>query len=312
MTATRARVRTVGLLVAVVVVAVLGLTIAPAASAIVTTGTAETAETAETEASSDESAPNATVSSFMQSTAADAEHTVESGMFEAQYENADDDRRAALVAERVDDLEAELETLRAERNELNADAAADNPGRYRARMTKLTVEIAGLERAIERTERRADEAGVEDERLAELKANASELADTEVTKTAQGLAGFDRHPGAGNGPPDDRGATGDGSQPGQAADDRTPPGHEQSAANQTGPGQATGPSGSGNGSDHPGNGAGNGSSDGAPGKTDGGDKRDGSDSSGGQGPPDDDSGDDAGGNDDSDDDSGGPPDHASS
>lgn len=252
MTTTRAR--TVGLLV----VAVLGLTIAPVASASigVTAGTVDVETNAESETGTDESAPDATVSSFMQSTAADAEHTVESGMFEARYENADEDQRAALVTERVDELEAELAALEAEREELEAEAAEANaPGRYRARMTKLTVEIAGLERAIERTERRAAETGVEDERLADLKANASAIANSEaVTKTARGLAGFDRHPGIGAGPPVDRGNAGDvGLPPGQ-----------QDRANGT---AATGGADTGSETD-----PGNGPSSEAPGNSDGADK----------------------------------------
>lgn len=205
MTATRL----VGLLVLVVV----GLTIAPIAS-----GAVVGAFTDDTDGSDDEPATNASVSTFMQSSAADAENAVDSGMFTAEYENADDDARADIVLDRTDELEERLEELEAEREELRESKDDLHHGQYRAEMTQLTVDIRSLEREIDRTEQRATETGVDADRLGELRENTSELSGPEVAEIARGLAGMDEPPGGG--PPDDPGSQDRG------PDSSHPPGHD--------------------------------------------------------------------------------------
>ncbi|MFC4543966.1 hypothetical protein ACFO5R_18725 [Halosolutus amylolyticus] len=210
--------RAVALLVLATVV---GLTIAPIGSGAVVGSITET-DTA------DETASNTTVSTFMQASTADAENTVDEGMFEARYEAADDERKAAVVAERTDALEAKLAALEDERQTLRDQRDDLSNGQYRARMAKLTVEIAGLERSIEQTSPRAAEAGVDEKRLETLQQNASDLVGPEVAEMARGMPGTDRVPG--QGPPDDRGAG-------------SPTGNDQSSQENPGNGEPPGQTG---------------------------------------------------------------------
>lgn len=217
--------RSVALLV---LVAVVGLTVAPLASGAVVDALADdvdalTDDTDSGDNSNDETASEVDVSTFMQSSAADAERSVESGMHDSKYEAADDETRADLVVERTDDLEERLAALEAERDELREQEGDLHQGEYRARMTRLAVEIQSLEREIDRTEQRAAETGVDDERLDELRENASELSGPEVAEIARGLGGPDGTPGGG--PPDHAGADdqtddGDGGQGNGNAPDR--------------------------------------------------------------------------------------------
>lgn len=230
--------RSVALLV---LVAVVGLLVAPVASGTVVG--AFTDEDAESE-------PNTTVSTFMQASAADAENTIDEGMFEAKYESADNESREAIVLERTNELEERLEELEAERTELRERKDELHPGEYQARMTQLTVEIKSLERSIDRTEQRAAETGVDDGRLAELRENASALTGPEVAEIARGI-GADGIPG--NGPPDDRGS---GNGNGNGDDGKgNPPDHAGPPGDESGNGNGPGNDGtdSGNGND-PGNG----------------------------------------------------------
>lgn len=215
---------------ALVLVVVSGFVLATAVTAAVASPGGDapfSGPSAVLQSSNESDASNATVSTFMQASAADAEHGVESGLFESAYENADADARADVVRDRTDDLEARLAALEAEREEL---AAADlSPPERRARMVQLSVEIARLERSIERTERRANEAGVDEDRLETLRSNASELAGSEVAAVARGLSGFDDHPGGDQ-------AAGSDSSPGQSGEES--PGANDAAGNGSAPGQA--------------------------------------------------------------------------
>lgn len=223
-----------------VVVAVAGLAVAPAlgGAAAVPTQDGDEGDVS----ASNESESNATVSAVMQANAAEAEHAVESGMFDAAFETADNESRAALVADHTDDLEADLEALREERETLRERADELSPSVYQARMTRLAVEISSLERAIDRTEPKANATGVGRERLETLRENATELAGPDVAAAARGVPGFGEHPGAGpgpaagpgaNGPQADERTAGDGTPPGQGdspAGNETPPGHERDAS----------------------------------------------------------------------------------
>ncbi|ELY42747.1 putative sodium/potassium/calcium exchanger [Natronorubrum tibetense] len=204
-----------------VLVAILGLTVAPVASGAVV-GTLTGDSDGEDE-SSNEAEPEIDVSTFMQSTATDAERSVESGMHDSRYEAADNETRAEMVREQTDtleerhaDLEAEHEVLQEQKDELHR-------GEYQARMAQLTVEIQSFDRAIDRTEQQATETGVTDERLDELRENAATLSGPEVAEIERGLGGPDGTPGGGppthaNAGNQTDGALGQGnaSQPGQA------------------------------------------------------------------------------------------------
>lgn len=216
MTSTRA-------VVLLVALAVAGVAFVPAASGAIATGvgdadrpTVGNVDASEND-SPDENSSNASVSAFMQSNAAQAEHTVESGMFDAAFENAANESRADVVVDRTVVLENRLDALEAERDELRADENLSQP-EHQARLTRLTVELASLNQSIERAEHRANESGVDGERLAVLRSNASNLAGPDVAETARGLAGIDAHPGAG--PPADGQSAAD--QPGANDGDSGP------------------------------------------------------------------------------------------
>lgn len=247
------------------VIAVVGLTIAPLASAAVvsTLGTGEESGEAES---------NATVSTFMHASAADAENTVESELFAVKYANADNESRAALVQERTDELEAELDALEAEREALREQKDELSKGQYRARMTKLTVDITALERSIERTKPRAKETGVGQHRLDTLGKNVSELAGPEVARAANGIPGFERAPGQGpmgddRGPGSDRGI----GPPADGSADQTDAGNGSNGKGNSGP-----PDDPGTGADDGGNGTGNGDGGGSDSNTGDGSDDDGS------------------------------------
>ncbi|MFP8951406.1 hypothetical protein ACLI4Z_00345 [Natrialbaceae archaeon A-arb3/5] len=170
--------------------AFIGLLIAPAAVGAVGTPLAD--------AASNES--EVTVSSFMQSSAADAENTIESGLFETAYKSADNESRADVVTDRTESLQKKVSTLEAEREELQENEESLSSAEYHARMTQLTVQITMLDRTVDRMVPMATEAGVDRERLDVLRENASSLNGSEVRTVARGLGGFDAQPG--NGPPE--------------------------------------------------------------------------------------------------------------
>lgn len=228
------RTRSVALLVTLTIV---GLTVALLASGAVA-NTFATADAGGTQSDS----TNASVGTVMQASAADTANGVESGMFDAAYERADNESRAAVVSERTADLEAKVTALENERATLESRREELSTGAYRSQMARLTVQIASLERTIERTESRADEAGIGRDRLAELRGNAtairqaaSEQAGPDVAAVARGVAGGGP-PADDAGPPADRGGpTGDES-PGTGPDTGSP-------------GSAPGETATGNGSD---------------------------------------------------------------
>lgn len=171
----------------VVALAVIGLTVAPLASGALGSPLAGAqADQSDTEAT------NASVGTLMQASATDTESTVESGMFDAAYENADNESRADIVRDRTTDLEAQFTALEAERAELRDQRENLSRGAYQSRMAKLTVEIASLERSIERTERRAAAVGVDESRLADLRGNATAIREQAAAKAGPGLAAVTR------------------------------------------------------------------------------------------------------------------------
>lgn len=179
---------------AVVLLAVLVTTAAIGATAAAQTGDAEGSEL------------GAEVSAFVHSSAADARDAVVDGMADAAYRSAPPAERPAVVENHSDRLAERLDELRDERAAL---AEENNSSTAReARLAAIATRISNVERALNTTEERAIETGVDTEALAELRANASELSGEEVAEIARGLAGVDTPPG----PPesaDDREATPD-------------------------------------------------------------------------------------------------------
>lgn len=137
----------------------------------------------------------ASVSGFMQASAADAEGDVEDGMFNARFNGASAENRKDLVRGRANNLEKRLEQLREQRAELLNETDGEPTTAERAKAARLAARINALEESIDTTSVAADRAGVRVQQLERLRTNASELNGTEVSELARGLAGVGQSPG---------------------------------------------------------------------------------------------------------------------
>lgn len=213
------------------------------------------------------------VSSFAQATAADANSSVDAGMWEAELNQSSNPN--ATVEERIDELQKRLSKLR------NRSAEVDGNGTLgTARASAIRAEIVALKSTINDTADTATQYGVNETKLDRLRTEASNLTGPEVAAIARNITDAPRGPpedvpGNGSGPPDDAGPGNETGPPDDAG-----PGNETGPPENGGPGNETGPpenGGSGNETGPPENGGpGNGSGppdDGGPGN--------------GSGPPDD-------------------------
>jgi hypothetical protein len=133
------------------------------------------------------------VNTFMHSSTADTSNAVESEMFEAEYEEANNDTQETLVDERADGLTATLESLEDEREELRENRDELSGPQYEARMTQLTVEITALERAVEQTKPFATDTEVGTDRLESIQESITDLGGEQIAEVAKGIVGFDEH-----------------------------------------------------------------------------------------------------------------------
>lgn len=182
--------RSVPLLVAILLV---GLAVSPVASGTFASAGVDDASNEQREADVERG-----VTAFMQSSAADTATTVESEMFEARYEAADDETRERLVDERVDELAARYETLERERELLRDRGDELSTPQYQARMTRLTVEIAALERSIAQTKPVAADNEVGVDRLESLESDVAALGGEQIAAVATEVVGFERFLEAGD------------------------------------------------------------------------------------------------------------------
>lgn len=168
--------------------------------------TASTDAAVQTNDTTNESAAlGASVSGFMQTSAANAEGEVDDGVFRASFANASNETKRALVAQRTDVLEQRLERLRTQRNAL-LNGSDNLTVAEQAKAARLTTEMNNLKQAINTTDDAASEVGVNASRLERLRTEANELDGPEVAELARGLAGQgDRGPPEERGPPEDRG-----------------------------------------------------------------------------------------------------------
>jgi len=148
----------------------------------------------------------AQMSSFMQTSATDATSEVESGMFEAEYERADN--KSAVVEKRTNRIDRQIEQLRERKRALAEREGELNEVAYTARMSRIVGEIEALERQINGTAAKAERVGIDAERFDRLRANVSELRGPKVQAAADAIPGrgppADRGPDE-RGPSDDRG-----------------------------------------------------------------------------------------------------------
>lgn len=186
------------------------------------------------------------VSSFMHASSGGTSEEVQSGMWNAAYENAPN--RSAVVEERTRDIGSRLDAVEAEKREL-VDARENGTigeAEYRARMSSVVGRMAALNRSIDETERQSRASGVDVSNVERLRTQASNVTGPEVAEVAQSMAG---------GPPDDTGPPNDTGPP----DDTGPPNGTERQGNASGsPGNssAEGPPGNGPDKDHPGGGSG--------------------------------------------------------
>lgn len=162
---------------------------------------AQTAEAAQADANNTSNATlGASVSAFMQASAAETEGEVDDGMFAAAFNRSGESERADLVTSRTDELQERLESLRSQRAEL-LEGDDNLTVAERARAASLTARIDALEDSIGQTERAAEQAGVDSSELRELRTEARNLGGPEVAEMATDIATA--------GPPGDRGPPGE-------------------------------------------------------------------------------------------------------
>lgn len=196
----------------------------------------------------DESSVGAQVSSFMQSTAADANGTVDNGMWTAGVNGTEApgqavSKRAGKLLDRLEALENRSAALAADRSNMSGVA-------YTARASAVHAQLANVRAAVNETMTVARTNGVNDTKLAELRQAAGNATGPEIASIARNITNAGQGPppwaGGGDGP---GGPPGD--APGQGNDTDggppdTPPGNGSGNAPDGGPPDDASGDGSGN------------------------------------------------------------------
>ncbi|MFB6170915.1 MAG: hypothetical protein ABEJ23_00150 [Haloarculaceae archaeon] len=164
----------------------------------------------------------------MQASAAQAQGSVENGMWTAGFERADAEHRTQMVQQRSDALGRKLDRLRTERADLLNQSDGTVTARDRARAAQLLARIESLQAAVNDTQTAAKTAGVDASRLDEIRTGARNLTGPEVSEMARGPAG----PSNGRGPAAKSELPGRDGDAGHAngARDHTPPGNADDRA----------------------------------------------------------------------------------
>lgn len=192
--------------------------------------------TNETNTSDAEPTFGAVVSSFMQTSAVDAENEVEDGLFAAQFDRSNASERARLVRQRAGSIGDRIAELREERTELLAGQNVTL--RERAEAARLAEQSDGLANSIDQTEQAAQRANVELNRtnLDELRTEARNLTGPEVAELARGLV--DKEDSPRRGPPEDRGPGGDAETTVNETDTETTTGEDAPGRSSDAPGRS--------------------------------------------------------------------------
>ena len=155
--------------------------------------------TAVQNATANNSSLGADISSFMQSSVAEVDGVVETGMWTAAY-NATDNRsvKVALVERQTEDLREQLAELRQRKAELVAERNASNvsDAAYKAKLGHLVGRVHALRTAINATASRAREVNANVAAVAELQTGADNLTGPEIAAVARNVTGVS----VGNGP----------------------------------------------------------------------------------------------------------------
>jgi hypothetical protein len=217
-------------LVGLLLVAVLGLALPAVAQDGPTAGNESTQSD---NATVDNVTMGQSISGFMQSTAAGTESDVDQGLYQAQYETANESDRPALVENRTDRLEGRLAAVEQRIERLRERREDMNPTAYRAQMSAAAAQLRALETSANETHADAVAVGVNATRLERLRTHASELGGGEIAEIARNLSGVpDDVPGQ-RGPPDDAGPGNDGPQNGTDGDPGNGPGAPDDGGNGT-------------------------------------------------------------------------------
>lgn len=166
-----------------------------------TTADSGTADSPGNGTGNDSAAFGTQLTAFMQSSAAETNDTVESGMWEAGFERADESRRDRMARSRTDELGDRLEQLRDRNRTLTEryENGSIERDEYVARASSLSGRLSALRESIDGTDRAARAAGVNETRLDALRKNTTNVTGPEVPGVARGIVSGDR------GPPADRG-----------------------------------------------------------------------------------------------------------
>ncbi|WP_136690029.1 hypothetical protein [Halorhabdus amylolytica] len=127
------------------------------------------------------------MSAFMQSSAATANDSIETGMWVRSVdENASKaarqiERRTERLANRLQRLEARLDRLQGQGVNVSNPATAGE-------VARLTTRVRNLQHSIDETERVGDRVGVNTTRLERLRTNAANLSGHEVASMARNLS----------------------------------------------------------------------------------------------------------------------------
>lgn len=169
------------------------------------------------------------LTAFLQSSSAAANDSVENGMWQARFDQANASVRAQLVTDRTGSLESRLDQLRAQNETLQTqyENGSLTQSAYVAQQSQLNARIDALRTAINDTDEAAQAAGVNDSRLGTLRGNANNLTGQQVAGVATGLGGGP--PGTvsgqgspnGTGPPDETGPPSNQTQGGPSNDTGT-------------------------------------------------------------------------------------------
>ena len=121
-------------------------------------------------------ASNQSVSEFIHSSSTATERSLESELVDAAIENASAEERTEIIDNRTDELKDRLDRLETDQAALD-DTALSTP-EQQTQAIQLSAELDSLERSIDRVEAHANETGVEDQRLPELRSDVADLEQT--------------------------------------------------------------------------------------------------------------------------------------
>lgn len=141
------------------------------------------------------------VSSFAQSSAADANHTMDSGIWNVSVSRAENPEQP--VRERVGGLERRIDRLEAQIADLDRENMSS--AEYNARASALRSKLSNLRDAVEQTNQTANRVGVDAEKLNTLRNRASNMTGPEVAALARNITDAPRGPPEDAGPPENAG-----------------------------------------------------------------------------------------------------------